>query len=207
MKELTKKYANVTDMLADGFTVEDIKALAEGPRTKPAEWDEEHTYFKWPYINGIATTGLFSLLTREEKDAYNLYHKKHASNGTGSTRSKMSDEDKKDFEALKEALKDNKEAMTILLRIESRLGPKNSLLEEIFGVTTIAALQTKVTKTWVMYRGKDGTRGKNPETFTIKDAIKEFGDDFNCVMTASQLEEKVNKLKSKGIDVTACFVD
>lgn len=159
-------------------------------------------------IEGKEYTLGYTFYTQEEKDGYREYDKAHRGTGTGtSTKSKLSEEDVKNFAALEEILKDNEEALKLLKAIKGRLEPKNSLVEEIFGVSNIASLTSRVTKAWVMYRGKDGIRGSNPETFTMKDAIEQFGEDLNCVMTKMQLEDKIAKLKAKGIIVDACFVD
>lgn len=77
---------------ADGWTEAEVVALVDAPRSKAAEWDEANTFFHWPQINGKSTTGLFSVLTREEKDAYNAYHKKHQTGEGRTTGPKVSEE-------------------------------------------------------------------------------------------------------------------
>ena len=211
MKTLDKKYASVKEMMAAGFTEEDIKALANGPRSKEAEWDEEHTFFRWPSINGINVTGLFSLLTREEKDAYNAYHKKHGPTGE---RTFVPSKDKLELIAkcdalakyIQENLPKNKQADGIALVNAIRPVVKNNIVQELFDVADISQLKTKVTKTWIMYRGPNGERGSNPETFSLKDAFEQWGDDVTCVITKAQLEEKVKKLEDKGIIVKNTIV-
>lgn len=207
MKKLTKKYASVTAMKADGWTDQELTALVNGPRSKAAEWDEEHTYFRWPYIDGISIVGLFSLLTREEKDAYNAYHKKHGPNG--SRTGVMSTANKEILEkcnALEAFIKENvpEEAKAKALELLAAIRPvvKNNDMQLLFGVDDISQLHTKVTRTWIMYRGPNGERGENPAEFTLAKALAAWGEDMQCVITKAAIDEKVNKLKAKGIDVT-----
>lgn len=212
MKQLDKKYANTKEMLAAGFTEADIKALAEGPRTKEADYDEEHTYFKWPYINGISTTGLFSLLNRTEKDAYNAYHKKHGPNGA---RTGVVSDAKKEVIAKCDALVDyiktnmpeDKQAAALELVAALRPVVKVGLVKELFDVDDISQLKSKVTRAWIMYRGPNGERGENPAKFKMADALKAWGDDIVLAMSKQQIEEKVKKLEEKGIIVKDTIID
>lgn len=98
-----KGYRNVTAMKNEGWTDEEIAALANAPRSREASFDEEGTFFRWPAINGVSTVGLFSVLNRKEKDAYNKYHKHHGSSSSGAG-VKVDDELLKKYEAFKEEL-------------------------------------------------------------------------------------------------------
>jgi len=89
---------------ADGWTEAEVLALANAPRSKAAEWDEGHTFFHWPRINGKSTTGFFSVLTREEKDAYNAYHNKHQTGEGRTTGPKVSEEVLQKVDTLRQKL-------------------------------------------------------------------------------------------------------
>ena len=204
MKKLTRKYASVKEMIADGWTNEELIALTNGPRTKPAEWDEEHTFFHWPSIDGIYIHGLFSLLTREEKDAYNAYHSKHKPNGTGG--SSASKETLEKWTRLAEYCKDNPKALALIK--EMRPKPKVNLVRDLFGVETIQELKGKVSLAYVMYRDKEGNfiETKDKSKLTLKDIIIQQEDNFDCAFTKSQVQNAVDKLKKNGIDVSNVII-
>lgn len=120
---------SVGQLKAAGWTEQEIATLANAPRSKEAEWDEEGTIFRWPSINGKSTSGFFTALTRAEKDAYNKYHKKHE-NGESGTSSKVSEETLAKVQKLREQLTKLKvDAETMALFEEVVPKPKNRGIE------------------------------------------------------------------------------
>lgn len=205
MKKLNRKYSSVKEMKNDGWTDEELKALAEGPRSKAASWDEECTYFRWPSIDGISIVGLFSLLTREEKDAYNKYHSKHKPTGLGSSTSSNKELLEK-FARLEEFCKDNAEALALIAELKPK--PRFNLIEEMFGVESVQHLKSKVSLAYVMYRGSDGEFIKTEDAakVTLKDFIIKYDDAFTCKFTKQQVIDNVAKLKKTGIDISNVII-
>lgn len=205
MKKLNKKYSSVAKMIEDGWTDEEIKALINGPRSKAAEWDEGHTYFRWPYIDGIQIVGLSSLLTREEKDAYNAYHSKHGPTGLGSS-STSNKEVLEKFDRLAEFCKDNTEALALIAELRPK--PKFNLIEEMFGVESVQQLKSKVSIAYVMYRGPNGEffETDKPAEVKLKDFMAKYDDEFDCRWTKQQVIENVAKLKKNGIDISNVII-
>ena len=205
MKKLNRKYSSVKEMKNDGWTDEELQALANGPRSKAASWDEEHTYFRWPSIDGISIVGLFSLLTREEKDAYNKYHSKHKPTGLGSGSSSNKELLEK-WSRLEEFCKDKPEALTLIAEMKPK--SKFNLIEEMFGVDSIQQLKSKVSLAYVMYRGKDNEfiETEDASKVTLKDFIIKYDDNFQCKFTKQQVLDNVQKLKKNGIDISNVIV-
>ena len=205
MKKLNKKYSSVAKMIEDGWTKEEIQALIDGPRSKQAEWDEGHTYFRWPYIDGIQIVGLSSLLTREEKNAYNKYHSKHGPTGLGSGTSSNKELLEK-WSRLEEFCKGNAEALALIAEMKPK--PKFNLIEEMFGVESVQQLKSKVSLAYVMYRGTNGEFIDTEDTAKVKlsNFFEKYGEDFNCRWTKQQVIDNVAKLKKNGIDVSNVII-
>ena len=205
MKKLMRKYSSVKEMKNDGWTDEELKALAEGPRSKAASWDEECTYFRWPSIDGISIVGLFSLLTREEKNAYNKYHSKHKPTGLGSGTSSNKELLEK-WSRLEEFCKGNAEALALIAEMKPK--PKFNLIEEMFGVESVQQLKSKVSLAYVMYRGTNGEFIDTEDTAKVKlsNFFEKYGEDFNCRWTKQQVIDNVAKLKKNGIDVSNVII-
>lgn len=81
--------------------------------------------------------------------------------------------------------------------------PKNNDIFKLFGVTDISLLKTKVTLPWVMYRGPNGERGADPESFTKMAA---FENDYDCALKRDEVISLVNKLEQKGVRVRDCII-
>lgn len=81
--------------------------------------------------------------------------------------------------------------------------PKNNDVYKLFGVTDISMLKTKVTLPWVMYRGPNGERGADPESFTKMEA---FENDFDCALKRDEVISLVNNLEKKGVHVRDCII-
>ncbi len=120
-------------LVADGWTEAEVLALVDAPRSKAAEWDEGNTFFHWPQINGKSTTGLFSVLTREEKDAYNAYHKKHQTGEGRTTGPKASEEVLAKVDTLRKKLLDkfkvDEETMTLFEEVVPQPQKKKAAVE------------------------------------------------------------------------------
>lgn len=202
MKTLNKNYKNVAEMTADGWTKEEMEELKTAERSRAASCIDPNGPFTWPLVNGYKI--LYSFFTREEKDLYNPWYKAHHQNT--SSGSQMTEEKKKQWQELLELA--DKTGDTVLKQkiLELMPKPKNSAMQKLFGVDTVTELKSKVTLEWILYRGKDDVRGSNPETFTLQDAIAEFGMDFHPALTKADVQKLVADLKNKGIDVTATII-
>ena len=133
-------YKNVEAMKNAGWTEAEILELKNAPRTREAEGDSEGTFFKWPYINGVSTCGLYTVLNEQERALYRAYYKRSHSGSSSSSSSNSVDLSK--FATLKEALikmKASKEVMTLLEEIT----PKPKVAIEIKAGDTLVELLTK----------------------------------------------------------------
>lgn len=97
---LRGQFSGKQDMLVIGFTEAEITALREGPRTREAGTTDQGN-FLWPEIGGKKVYPLSFLLTRQEKDDYNVWYRStHGSSSSSSSafKGRLSDSEK---EALK----------------------------------------------------------------------------------------------------------
>ena len=203
MRTLNKNYKNVAEMTADGWTKEEMEELKTAERSRAASCIDPNGPFTWPLVNGYKI--LYSFFTREEKDLYNPWYKAHHS-GTSSSGSQMTEEKKKQWQELLDYVESTGDAVLKQKVLELMPKPKNSAMQKLFGVDTVAELASKVTLEWILYRGKDDARGSNPAEFTLQDAITEFGMDFHPALTKADVQKLVADLKNKGIDVTATII-
>lgn len=92
-------FSGKQDMLVAGFSEAEIEALREGPRTREAGTTDQGN-FLWPEIGGKKVYPLSFLLTRKEKDDYNVWYRStHCSSSSASAfKGRLSDSEK---EALK----------------------------------------------------------------------------------------------------------
>lgn len=202
MRTLEKDYTNVKEMIADGWTQEEMEALKTAERSRAAACADPNGPYTWPKVNGHKI--LYSFFNREEKDLYNPWYRAHHS-GTSSG-SQMTEEKKKQWQELLDYADSKKDPVLKQKILELMPKPKNSAMQKLFGVDTVAELKSKVTLEWIIYRGKDDVRGSNPAKFTLQDAIAEFGVDFHPALTKQDVLKLVADLKNKGTDVTASII-
>lgn len=197
---LDRDYKNITEMKAAPFnwTDEELEALKTAPRTREAFCAERDGKFVWPLVDGHRI--LFGLFTRQEKDYYHLhrYTDEHKKRSSAPDYSKWAD--------LLEFAKSTGDEAMIKKITEMMPRKKDSRISKLFDVDDVSLLTSKVTLDWILYRGKDEARGSNPETFSLKDAIKEFGDDFHPAMTRAEVDKIVSELEAKGTLVRASII-
>lgn len=203
MRQLNRNYKNVSEMAADGWTAEEMEALKTATRSRAASCNDPSGPFTWPLVNGYKI--LYSFFTRAEKDLYNPWYKSHHQ-GASSGGKSLSEEDKKKWQELLELAEKSGDAALKQKVLELMPKPKNTAMQKLFGVDTVAELKSKVTLEWILYRGKDDVRGLVPEKFDLQAAIAEFGVDFHPVMTKADVLKLVDELKKKGIDVAGCII-
>lgn len=192
MRKLEKKYQNLDEMKADGWTDKEIEALVNGPRTQEASLSEDHMKFVWPKIDGQPVCGT-SLLNKVEKEMYYVYKKaRKAANPEPRTSKPI--ENKEMWDALIEKCQGDAEALALVLQLMPQR--KNSTVEKLFGESNP---RDKVSLAWIMYRKSDGTRFTN-RTGNIAEFVKE-DDGIQCVYTAAQVTELVEKAEKSGVEV------
>lgn len=103
---LRGQFSGKQDMLAIGFTEAEIAALREGPRSREAGTTDQGN-FLWPEIGGKKVYPLSFLLTRQEKDDYNVWYRStHCSSSASASASasafkgRLSDSEKESLRGL-----------------------------------------------------------------------------------------------------------
>jgi hypothetical protein len=97
---LRGQFAGKQDMLAIGFSEAEIDALREGHRTREAGTTDQGN-FLWPEIGGKKVYPLSFLLTRQEKDAYNVWYRStHCSSTNSAFKGRLSDSEKESLKGL-----------------------------------------------------------------------------------------------------------
>lgn len=96
---LRGQFAGKQDMLAIGFSESEIDALREGPRTREAGTTDQGN-FLWPEIGGKKVYPLSFLLTRQEKDNYNVWYRSTHCSSPFKGKGRLSDSEKESLKGL-----------------------------------------------------------------------------------------------------------
>lgn len=146
-RKVTRKYANIGEMEADGWTDRELEMLIQAPHTQSG-------VSCLPIIDGFSCPA--SLWTESERQAYNEY-KKGLKDGIGSTGTSPSGEKAKKIEAIFEyakSLGDKK-----LIDMVAELMPTDPVAMKLFGREPVDG--EKFSVDWVMYRDANGQRFEN----------------------------------------------
>ena len=148
----THAYANIGEMLDDGFTKDDLEMLVQMKHTQTGKT-------ALPIINGFRCPA--TLWTEAE---YNAYKDARKTGETKTSETKSAEVEK--LKKLLELVKDNAEAVEII----KSLMPIDSIAEKLFGYEP--AEDDKFSKDWIMYRTSDGERFEN-KTGTVAEFCSE----------------------------------
>lgn len=206
-KILTRKYRNVNEMFDDGWTRQEIDELVKAPRTRPAEASD--TYFRWPEIDGINVTGLYSVLTAEEKAQYQNYRKQTRRDGCTSGRimtnrpsQKLDPELMAKWERLLEACSNDETAKNLVLD----LMPKTSeeiMLKQFTGLNKADVTNGKTAELsihYLMFRSPDGEFAEN-KLIDAKDVAKLFVKGWMPKFTIDECLSKLQQLSTYGFSL------
>lgn len=205
-KILTRKYKNVTEMFDDGWSKLDIQELVNAPRTRPAEGSD--TNFKWPEIDGINVTGLYSVLTTEEKAMYQHYRKMTRKEGSGSSiyrnqpAKKVDEETMAKWNKLLEVCENDEKAKALVLE----LMPKSSeemLLQKMTGLNkteVTGGKSVEVSLHYLMFRGPNGEFAED-KTVGPEGVASLLVQGWLPVSTIDEITSNLVKLNSYGFSV------
>ena len=174
-RRLDKRYKNLAEMISAGWTVPELEALIQAPRTKEA------INGNMPFIDGFPICGT-SLMNKQEHEAYIAY-KKGLKSGS-STAQKAGPEQMALWAKLAEACKDSPEALSLVAQLMPRArGP----VETLFGGEPVEPCSWA----WLMYRHADGTRFEDRMGTLAQYAAEDEGTE--CVLTKKQVEDLLKK--------------
>lgn len=134
-------YANITEMLDDGFTQDELEMLVQVKHTQTGKT-------ALPIINGYRCPA--TLWTESE---YQAYKDARASGESKSTEQKSVEVEK--LNKLLELVKDNAEAVAII----KSMMPVDSIASKLFGYEPEE--DEKFSRDWIMYRTSDNERFAN----------------------------------------------
>lgn len=189
-----RSYVNKAEMLADGWTEEEIIALSKEPRTsKPNDSTDR---FIWPEVDGVKI--LYCAFTKEEKMAYTSWRK--AKTGTDTEGKKVQSEI---WDRLEKAVAEIPEALELVKQL--RPVRRDSILYKLFGTDNVGSVP-KCTLEWIMFRSPQGEWYDNP--MLPKEELGQlFIDGWTPVFTKQEVLKMVDALKVKGIDVSGCITN
>lgn len=206
-KVLTRKYRNVNEMIEDGWSKLEIDELVKAPRTRPAEGSD--TNFRWPEIDGINVTGLYSVLTTEEKAMYQHYRKMTRKEGSGSSifrnqpAKKVDEETMAKWEKLLAVCENDEKAKALVLE----LMPKSSeemLLQKVTGLNktdVTGGKSVEVSLHYLMFRGPNGEFAED-KTVGPEGVAKLIIEGWLPMASIDEITSNLVKLNNYGFAVT-----
>ena len=196
--KIPTSYSKKDDIITAGLlTEEEFEALPIVPRSTAMQ-----SATQWPKIGGRKVYPLSGALNYEETTMYYEYKKGHKPAAAGTSSRTLTEEQKKDIEEIRKVLADNKE---LLAKFEALLPKKkNTLLEQMLGVSDVALLKGKVNMTYVMFRGPNG---EFAEELQPKNIGKLFEAGFEQKYRKAEVLKNIEALKEKGVNIEGCIVD
>lgn len=211
---LDKSYSGQKEMLASGWTQEEIDALITAPRTEPdtenpEAWTPipddkngnvkmpENGKWKFPKVDGFAVCGT-SLLTEAEKARYRAYIK---SKGNGTSKA-MTDEQKKEVEEKWQKLLGmlDGDALNMAKELHEMFAPKSAVPSAYTKLTGKKAVDdTKWTWYGFMYRGENG---ETEPQLTKDNLLEKIEAGWTPVILQKDIRALLDTCKEKGMTVT-----
>ena len=174
-RRLDKRYKNLAEMISAGWTVPELEALIQAPRTKEA------VNGNMPFIDGFPICGT-SLMSMQEHARYIEYKK--GLKKSGSSTAKVGPEQMVLWAKLAEACKDSPQALALIAQLcPHTRGP----VETLFG----GEPTEPCTYAWLMYRHADGTRFEDRMGTLAQFAAEDEGTE--CALTKKQVEDLLKK--------------
>lgn len=190
-RKLTKKYNNLDEMYADGWTKEELESLIQAPRTKAA------FNGNMPKVDGFAICGT-SLMTEEEAKNYYAWKK---GKSAGAAPKQTAEETAELWKSIMSKCEDE-ELKALLRKVMPR--PRNPAMDRLFGTDIIEELE-KCSVYWIMFRGPKGERHEN-RMVDMKDLLPLVAEGWMPALGMDQIRNDVAQLKSKGINVENVIV-
>lgn len=180
-RKLERRYKNLQEMLAAGWSVDQLEALIQAPRSKKA------TNGNMPFVDGFPLCGT-SLMNQEEHDCYLQYKKGLKSGGGSSPKASPEPEQAALWAKLAAACKDNPEALSLVAQLMPQAkGP----VARLFGEEPVEPCSLA----WLMYRHADGSRFGNRLGTLAQFAAEDEGTE--CALTKKQVEDLLKKCGEK----------
>lgn len=177
-RKLDARFLNLAEMLSAGWTVDQLEALIQAPRTK------ESTNGNMPFVDGFPICGT-SLMNKEEYNRYLQYKKGLRSSCLAAPKAS---EQAALWAKLAAACKDNPEALALVAQLMPKAkGP----IETLFGGEPMEPCSMA----WLMYRHADGTRFENRLGTLAQFAEEDEGTE--CTFTKKQVEDLLKKCGEK----------
>lgn len=207
---LDQSYSGQKEMLACGWTQEQIDALVDAPRSTsdvehPEEWlpvgdgtdnviMPEGAEWHWAKVDGFAVCGT-SLLNKEEKARYRAYEKaKSAGRALTSSTSRKAVKDMDKWQALLEQVKND----PIAVQMVRDLMPKAKPTSEYTKLTGKDVVDdTEWTLFGLMYASVDGERKPDLQPEELPALLM---NGWAPVRLAADVTKAIASLKNKGID-------
>ncbi len=197
------------EIISQGYlTQEEYNNLPFVPRSTPMTCATS-----WCFIGGRCASPLTGVLSPEENEMYNEYHKEHSRSGSSTggavgTLCIKPQKNQAEIDEIRDAL--TRAKMTRALELFNTLFPlpvQDTEMMKYFGVQYFSQLGGKVNMARLMYRKKVDGKVLIPQELT-PDACKLVADGWRCVYSFKDIKDFLTKLKNKaGIDLFNCIID
>ena len=199
-----------SEIISQGYlTQEEYNNLPWVPRSTPMTCATS-----WCFIGGRCASPLTGVLSPEENEMYNNYHKEHSRSGSGTSNAVgtlclKEHKNQKEIDEIREAL--SKAKMTHALELFNQLFPlpvEDTEMKKYFGVQFFSQLGGKVNMERIMYRKRDKDGNVVIPSELEPDTSKLLAQGFMPVYSVTEIKNFLAKLKAKaGIDLYNCITN